>query len=111
VLDSSYSETGGLRCGQSFSLAANYSWPFAHILVTTTGITIRSSIGPFFARKLHFDRHQILSISKMDGMWSIGIHIEHDIPEYPAFVLFCTFRFAILKANLQALGYEMNEKK
>jgi len=103
---SSYSETGGLRCGESYWNSGNLSWPFAHILVDAAGITISSGIGPFFAKELHFERTQILSIKKMGGVLSRGIRLVHTAAEHPPFVLFWTGQFEKLHTALKAFGYQ-----
>ena len=53
-------------------------------------------------------------MEKHIGLFSVGLHICHSMPDYPQFVVFwvATFskswQFAALKKRLHALGYEVS---
>jgi len=100
-----YTETGGIRYGTSFWIAANFSWPFATLTASPGEISIRVSLGRLWGRTFALERSQIKSISKKRGLMSTGVVIEHSNAEYPPFILFWTFRYETLKEQLEAVGH------
>jgi hypothetical protein len=48
-------------------------------------------------------------LSRYRGFTSSGLQIEHTVPRYPRFMLFWTFSFDALKAELESLGYAVRD--
>jgi hypothetical protein len=97
-MTSTFAQIGGARIG-----LFNASWPFARLSATRDAIALRCGF------KFTFPRDAIRRLSRHDGAFSTGLRIEHDVPGYPAFFVFWTFRFETLSAQLQALGYEIGD--
>jgi hypothetical protein len=110
-METTYSETGGVRYGHTFTLASNYTWPFAKLTATSNAISITVSLGRLWSKTFSFERASIRSIVRKRGLWSVAIQIIHTASDYPPFMLFWTFRFARLRAELQRLGYEVSDAK
>ena len=112
-MNSDYTETGGLRFGDSFWVAANATIPFAKLHVTPEhiDITLRSPISS--NRSFLFRKQDVLAIRKKHGLFSVGIEIEHQDKNKCPYILFWTFRFKKLKTSLLDMGYpfEENEKR
>jgi hypothetical protein len=104
-----YTETGGIRYGSSFWIAANFTWPFAKLTAGPGEISIRVALGKLWSKTFVFERSQIKSISKKRGLISTGIVIEHSVAEYPPFILFWTFRYETLKKQLETVGHSTIE--
>lgn len=82
-------EVGGLRWGASYWLAANVSWPFAEIHVTSERICVAMDF-LCFHKKYTFSTSEVISIRKKTGLFSVGIIIEHSKKDYLPFFLFWT---------------------
>jgi hypothetical protein len=106
-MDTRYSERGGIRYGETFFLASNYSWPFAKLSATANDVSISVSLGKLSGKTFVFDRASVKSIVRKRGLWSVGVQIVHSVADYPPFILFWTFSFRRLKAELQRLGYDV----
>ncbi len=99
-----YTEIGGARWGQSFWNSFNMTWPFAKLKVTRD--QIRISIGLIEPRhSIYFKKREINGIRRQGVLFGLGIVIEHRKMDYPPFILFWTFRYRRLKAELERLGY------
>ena len=105
-MEDTYREIGGIRYGDSFWRASNYTWPFATLAATPSGITISVSVLGLWKRVFTFDRSSIRSIARKRGVFSVGAQIVHSVADYPPFVLFWTFSFRGLSAGLRELGFE-----
>jgi len=108
-MSEAYSETGGIRYGTSFCTALNFTWPFATLTVTADQLVIRVALVGIWSRTFTLNRAQINSIKRKRALWSVGIEINHSIPEYPPFILFWTFRYRRLKHELECRGYELRD--
>ena len=102
-----YKETGGLRWGLGFWTGVNVSWPFAHLVASSERVQIRMSLLGIWSRVFNFSRHEIKSIKRKHGLWSVGIVIEHTKMDYPPFILFWTFNYRSLKEAMAKLGYDI----
>ena len=102
-------ETGGLRWGQSFVSGANLTWPFAQIHVSADHLRLSVAVWKLWKRSFDFDRVEVRQIRKRQGLFNVGVVVEHGKPEYPPFILFWTFRYEILSGALRRLGYEVVE--
>ena len=62
-----------------------------------------------------FPKDRIIGLSRHRGLFSVGLRIEHDVPLYPAFVVFWVSvffkkaRFSQTKERLNALGYRVKD--
>ena len=104
-----YSETGGLRCGESFWFATHATWPFVTLNATSEKIVINLSVIGIIKKQMEFAKGDIKAIVKKKGMlpFNTGIVIEHSKQAYPPFVLFWTFGFGNLKQKLLELGFKV----
>ncbi len=99
-------ETGGLRWGESFWMAANATWPFATLNASPEALCISGIVN------LDFRKADIKAIRRKKGMlpFSTGIVIEHQKLGFPEFILFWTFRYKRLKTELTRLGFIVTDK-
>lgn len=104
-----YTETGGIRYGSSFYSAINFTWPFAKLIADPDGISIKVSLGKLWGKTFALERAQIKSIKKKCGFMGTGISIEHSNVQHPPLILFWTFRYELLKKELEAIGYRVLE--
>jgi len=100
IMSATFSQTGGLRVGGGLFLAFNASWPFASLKVDDAGLTL-SCLG----KRWIFPRTSIGRLSKHEGLFSVGLRIEHSVADYAKFIVFWTFRFAQLRRELEQRGY------
>jgi hypothetical protein len=98
-MTSTFAQIGGARIG-----FINATWPFARLSATPEAIALRCLIFKFT-----FPRDSITRLSRYKGFSSSGLQIEHKVARYPAFMLFWTFSFDTLKAELEALGYAVRD--
>lgn len=98
--------TGGIRYGRNYCLAFNATWPFAQLLVEPDFITLTSRF-LFWRSELRFEKNQIKRISEYRPLISMGLRIEHSVAGYPPFILFWTFIFDAIKAELVQNGYSV----
>lgn len=98
-----FSQTGGVLIGEGL-YAFNASWPFATLFATETGLSLSY---PF--RVDIFPRASIRRLSRYGAFLSSGLRIDHAVPLYPASVVFWTFNFKRLKAELERLGYHVED--
>ncbi len=97
-MTSQFSQIGGARIG-----FINATWPFARLSADRDAIALRCLL------KFTFPRDQIIALSRYRGFTSTGLQIEHRVPRYPGFMLFWTFNFERLKAELETLGYTVRD--
>lgn len=98
--------TGGIRYGDTYYDAFNASWPFARLIIESEMIHLETS----FFKSFSFPKHRILALSKYSGFLSKGLRIEHEISEYPPFVVFWTSSLEVIKLALVENGYAVSEK-
>lgn len=73
--------SGGARIG-----TANVTWPFARLKVSNDRIELNASI----FGNLVFRPEDIISIESYSGIMSVGLKINHRVPEYKENVIFWT---------------------
>jgi hypothetical protein len=95
-----FAQIGGARIG-----FFNATWPLARVSADRDAIVLR--LFPFII-KFTFSHDSITRLSRYRGLTSTGLQIEHKVPHYPRFMLFWTFDFDTLKAELQSLGYTVS---
>lgn len=100
-----YTGKGGIRYGDSFWRAMNFTWPFVTLTASVDRLSIRVSIGRFVFRSFDLERSQVNAIKKKRGLLSVGIEIEHSNADLPPFLLFGTFCYDELERQLESLGY------
>lgn len=100
-----YAERVGARWGQSFWIAANFSWPFAKIILTKDyGMLIILGM-----KKFCLQRQDIQEFKIIKAMFSTGIQIKHTRIDYPEFILFWPSDLDDMKAKLEAFQYPIKE--
>lgn len=87
-----YVERGGLRVGQSYWQAVNYTWPFAQLRFNKDELEVETSIFGMFSKIHRLERISIDAISIKRGLFGSGIRIEHSCLVEAPFLLFWTFR-------------------
>jgi hypothetical protein len=97
-MTSTFAQIGGARIG-----LANATWPLARLSADRDAIGLRCLF------KFTFPRDSITRLSRYRGFTSSGLQIEHTVPRYPRFMLFWTFSFDALKAELEGLGYTVRD--
>ncbi len=84
-----YEFRGGIRIGDSYRDAVNYSYPFAKAVFTENSLQL--SIGCFFLRKRYFlPYYDITGVSLKKGIFCRGILITHQLNHLPEFIVFWT---------------------
>ena len=83
---------GGIRIGDSYCNAINYSYPFAKAVFTENSLQL--SIGVFFLRKRYFlPYYDITGVSLEKGIVCRGILIKHQLNYLPEFIVFWTGKY------------------
>jgi hypothetical protein len=104
-MTATFTQTGGARLD-----GFNASWPFAKLSAAPE--TLRLSC---LGRDYVFPRHSIQNLRRHTGIFSVGLRIEHRVQSVPGFVVFWaslffwTSGFRKLKAQLESLGYEVQD--
>jgi hypothetical protein len=100
-----FSQIGGARIN-----SANASIPYAELSIFPNALRLTC-----FNQEYVFLRSNIIALAKYRGLFSTGLHIHHNVPTYPEFIVFWVSvfdwgsRFTKFKRQLQAFGYEVNE--
>ncbi len=95
--------TGGIRIGESYWQATNYSWPLVTLNASEDEIVLAMSF-----KKLTLPRSEIAKISSYRGIMSDGVQIEHSSSGTPCFVVFWTKPSRVAN-QLLSLGYPYQE--
>ena len=106
-MDPHYWKTGGVRYGESFWFALNFTIPFAKLCVKRDSIVLRISFLGLFRRTFEFQKSEIRALKWKRGFFSRGLLIEHCKPDYPPFILFWTGDRKGLGAALSGRGYDI----
>jgi hypothetical protein len=101
-------QTGGARCGDSFWSSWNCTVPFAQLRVTHDAIVLSALLG-FSRRTFTLPRSSIRCLRWKRALFSLGLQIEHRMPEYPPFLLFWVMDRKFVTEGLKAFGYELKE--
>jgi hypothetical protein len=98
--------------GHSFWFASNATWPFAFLEASPDSISITLSFFGVFKKKFEFAKSEIRSVKRKKGIlpFNTGIIVEHQKQEYPPFILFWTFVYPKLAAELSRLGFTITDK-
>jgi len=94
-----FAQIGGARIG-----FFNATWPFARLSADGDAIALR-----LLFIKFTFPRDKIRRLSRYRAFMSTGLQIEHAVGRCPKFMLFWTFDFDTLRAELEARGYEVRD--
>jgi hypothetical protein len=97
-------QKGGLRIGDNFWLAGNYTWPFARLTCTNETIEIVLTI-PLFSKPYIFSHDTIRQLRIQRGLFSKGLRIEHAVADCAPFILFWSFKVAELTNELERRGF------
>jgi hypothetical protein len=98
--DEIFTQEGGYRVGRSALLSFNASWPFGSVEVRSGQLVLYC-----ITRRLLFPVAAVANISVYHGFFSVGVRIEHTIPDYPRFVVFWTREPDKLLQRLKDAGY------
>ena len=102
-MSTAFSQTGGMRVGGGAFISFNASWPFASLRVDDSGLTLKC-----LAKQWIFPKTSICRLSRHNGLFTVGLRIEHSIESYREFLVFWTFRFGRLQRELEQRGYEVS---
>ena len=99
-----YSEVGRARISDP-ELPNGVGWRHAKLTITYERITLTV----LAEKRYQLERDQIYSLTRFYdlGLFSQGIIISHSHGQYPSTLVFWTFSFSTLKAELEQLGYEL----
>jgi hypothetical protein len=104
-----YFERGGLRWGRTFWVHfSNATWPLATLRLTSETVEIAAGVWPL-KRTFVFAPGEVKNFRKRQGLFSVGVQIEHRKLEYPPVIVFWTFHCRRLLAAAQAAGYAIQE--
>jgi hypothetical protein len=92
-----FTERGGARLDDF-----NATWPFATLSADVQAIKLTCLRVEYI-----FPKHSICRLIKHKAFLSVGLRIEHTEQSYPQFVVFWTYDFPKLKAQLENLNYEI----
>ena len=99
--------TGGIRWGDGPWTAQRATWPFAHLNICDDRLILTMPDGGF-----EFPRTTVTQLV-WKGSW-LGrflklpwgaLRIEHDVPDYPAFILFYSFNITAVCDNLRGAEF------
>jgi hypothetical protein len=103
--NAAFSQIGGARIN-----LMNVTYPYAELSIFRNALRLTC-----LDREYVFLRGNIIALAKYRGLFSTGLNIRHSVPTYPEFIVFWVnifgwgSRYATLKKQLQAFGYEVNE--
>ncbi|TMC57334.1 MAG: hypothetical protein E6J26_06470 [Chloroflexi bacterium] len=99
-----YSEVGRSRVLDA-DLPNGIAWRHAKLTLSYEQVTLTV----LAEKRYQLQRDQIYSINRYYdlGLFSQGIVISHSCDAYPASLIFWTFSFSALKAELEQLGYDL----
>ncbi len=98
--DEVFTQQGGYRVGRSALLSFNASWPFGSVELRSDQLVLYC-----ITRRLVFPVAAVIGISIYCGLFSVGVRIEHSVPDYPRFVVFWTRKPDELIQRLKDAGY------
>lgn len=98
--DQVFTQQGGYRVGRSALLSFNASWPFGSVELRSGELALHC-----ITRRLVFPVAAVTSVFIYHGLFSVGVRIEHTIPDYPRFVVFWTRNPDELIQRLKDAGY------
>ena len=76
---------------------------FASLKVEDAGLVL-SCLG----KRWQFPRASIIRLSEYRGLFSVGLRIEHAVPDYTEFLVFWTMRIGSLRQELERRGYQVS---
>ena len=91
---------GGVRYGNSYPDSTIAMWPLAKLNIAKETLEVAL---PW--RQFRFPRQNVTRLIKYSGRIAIGIQIEHTLLEQPNLIVFWTYHFGEVKAELEAQGY------
>jgi hypothetical protein len=95
-----FKKTGGIRIGDSFWLAWNYTIPFAELSLSVEGLSIR-----YMSNEVNINKKDVLQIKKKHGIFTPGIQIIHSAKDMRPFILFWTYDVKNVLTAFRELGY------
>lgn len=104
-MTATFTQTGGIRIGEGLFRAFNASWPFAQLVVNPKEIHLSC-----FSYDYSFPKESICRLSRHRGLFTAGLRIEHSVAGYPAFIVFWTLKYQILKKQLLDMGFTVDDK-
>jgi hypothetical protein len=99
-MNTTFSQTGGVRIGDGAFAALNVTWPFASLKVTESELTLSC-----FRKEWIFPKSSLRRLSRHDGHFSTGLRIEHGVETYASFIVFWSFQWPRLRRELELRGY------
>jgi hypothetical protein len=95
-----WKQTGGARVGRNSLLSINYTWPLAHITLSSENIELKYIFG-----RISLKRTDVLRVELYRGLFSKGIRLRHHVTGTPHLIVFWPSDFAELQRHLCELGY------
>jgi hypothetical protein len=104
----SFTQTGGARYVTGM-WRTNLTAPFATLGVTREELVLSMSFLQLWKRTFRFPRSSLQSLRWKRGLFSLGLKIEHNVADYPSFILFWVSNREALKQGLRDFGYEISD--
>jgi len=109
-MEQEFTQTGGIRYGSSFWFVINFTAPFARLRVSQDAIILSVSVFRIWQRTFTFQRSAIRQLRWKQGLFCLGLQVEHTVAEYPPFVLFWVSDRKSLAESLRGFGYEISDR-
>lgn len=106
--DSAFIQTGGLQFRSGWRVT-NLTMPFANMRVTREAILVTGSFIGWTRCSFSFPRSSIRGLRWRRIFFNLGVQIEHDLPSYPAYILFWVSDRKALIQGLRDFGYEVSD--
>jgi hypothetical protein len=103
-----FTQTGGIRYGRSFWFATNCTMPFAQLRISKEVLVLSVSFLRLWQRTFIFQRSSVHRLKWKRALFSLGLQIEHDVTEFPPFILFWVSNREELTHGLREFGYEVS---
>lgn len=97
---------GGLRWSSKWGVPLNLTYPFVNLEVNEDEIIIKWNIC-LFNKKYFLTKKDITSVSIYRGLFSQGVRITQQKPNFPDDIIFWTFQSALLLQTLRENEYSV----
>lgn len=98
-----YTKRGGIRIGQSFWRAANFTIPFVELKLGGGAVCIK-----YLFREITIPLGNVKSVRKKWGLFSPGVQIIHDVEGLEPFILFWSFSVGLVLEKFREYGYPVS---
>jgi hypothetical protein len=97
-----YGNTGGCEVGRNSWLAKEWTWPFAGLYIYRDELVLSMSF-----HRYSLPRAAISQIRRYRSGLSLGLKIEHTVPDYPPFMVFYPWDIEEFEQALDANAFPL----